>query len=79
LTPAAARGSGSLELLKADALRVKTTRARVWDGLRDMGNPPRATAGLGEVSGGAHDDGGGSARRRIAGVRRSGLREAKGL
>jgi hypothetical protein len=34
-----------------------------------MGNPPRATAGLGEGSGGAHDDGGGSARRRIAGTR----------
>jgi hypothetical protein len=34
-----------------------------------MGNPPRVTAGLGEVSGGAHDDGGGSARRRIAGAR----------
>jgi hypothetical protein len=68
-TPAAARGSGSLELLKSDAPRVKTTRARVWDGLRDMGNPPRVTAGLGEVSGGAHDDGGGLARRRIAGAR----------
>jgi hypothetical protein len=48
---------GSLEFLKFDALRVKTTRARVWHGLRDMGNPPRVTAGLGEVSGGAHDDG----------------------
>jgi hypothetical protein len=69
LTPAAVRGSGSPELLKSDAPRVKTTRAQVWDGLRDMGNPPRVTAGLGEVSGGAHDDGGGSARRRIAGVR----------
>jgi hypothetical protein len=34
-----------------------------------MGNPPRVTAGLVEVSGGAHDDGGGSARRRIAGAR----------
>jgi hypothetical protein len=36
-----------------------------------MCDPPRATAGLGEGSGDAHDDGGGSARRRIAGVRRS--------
>jgi hypothetical protein len=69
LTPVAARGLGLPELLKSDAPRVKTTRARVWDGLRDMGNPPRVTAGLGEVSGGAHDDGGGSARRRIAGAR----------
>jgi hypothetical protein len=66
---------GSPEFLKFDAPRVKTTRARVWHGLRDMGNPPRVTAGLGEVSGGAHDDGGGSAPRRIAGARRSSLRE----
>jgi hypothetical protein len=64
-----AHGSGSSELLKSDAPRVKTTRARVWDGLRDMGNPPRVTAGLGEVSGGVHDNGGGSARRRIVGAR----------
>jgi hypothetical protein len=69
LTPTAARGSSSLELLKSDAPRVKTTRARVWDGLSDMGNPPRVTAGLGEVSVGAHDGGGGSARRRITGAR----------
>jgi hypothetical protein len=68
LTPAAARGLGSPVLLKSDAPRVKTARARVWDGQRDMGNPPRVTAGLGEVSGGAHDDGGGSARRHIAGA-----------
>jgi hypothetical protein len=34
-----------------------------------MRDPPRAKAGLGEGSGGAHDDGGGSARRRIAGAR----------
>jgi hypothetical protein len=34
-----------------------------------MRDPPGAKAGLGEGSGGAHDDGGGSARRRIAGVR----------
>jgi hypothetical protein len=34
-----------------------------------MGNSPRAKVGLGEASGGAHDDGGGSARRRITGAR----------
>jgi hypothetical protein len=34
-----------------------------------MRDPPRATVGLGEGSGGTHDDGGGSARRRIAGAR----------
>jgi hypothetical protein len=33
-----------------------------------MRDPPGATAGLGEGSGGAHDDGGGSARRCIAGA-----------
>jgi hypothetical protein len=54
--PAAARGWSSPELLKSDAPGVKTTRARVRDGLRDMDNSPRAKAGLGEASGGAHDD-----------------------
>jgi hypothetical protein len=34
-----------------------------------MGNSPRAKAGLGEVSGGAHDDGGGSAWWHNAGAR----------
>jgi hypothetical protein len=34
-----------------------------------MRDPPRAKAGLGEGSGSAHDDGGGSAWRRIAGAR----------
>jgi hypothetical protein len=34
-----------------------------------MHDPPRAKAGLGEGSGGAHNDGGGSARRRITGAR----------
>jgi hypothetical protein len=34
-----------------------------------MCDPPTATAGLGDGSGGSHDDGGGSARRRIAGAR----------
>jgi hypothetical protein len=33
-----------------------------------MRDPPRATAELGEGSSGAHDDGGGSAQRRIAGA-----------
>jgi hypothetical protein len=41
-----------------------------------MGKPPRAKAGLGKGSGDAHDDRGGSTRRCIAGVRRSGLRES---
>jgi hypothetical protein len=34
-----------------------------------MCDPPRATAGLGDGSGGSHDDGGSSARQRIAGAR----------
>jgi hypothetical protein len=34
-----------------------------------MCDPPRATTGLGEGSGGAHDDGGGSAWRCVAGAR----------
>jgi hypothetical protein len=56
------------------APEAKSGGAWVWDKLRDTSKPPRAKAGLGKDSGDAHDDGGGSARRRIAGVRRSGLR-----
>jgi hypothetical protein len=59
-----ARGSSSPELLKSDAPGVKTTRARVRDGLRDMGNPPRATAGLGRPLSGDIDGGRGFAWRR---------------
>jgi hypothetical protein len=57
------RGGASPELLKSDAPGVKTTRARVRDGLRDMGNPPRATAGLGRPLSGDIDGGRGFARR----------------
>jgi hypothetical protein len=67
--PAAARGLSSPELLKSDAPGVKSTRARVWKVQRDMGKPPGPKVGLGEASGGVHDDGGGSARRHIAGAR----------
>jgi hypothetical protein len=62
--PAVARGSSSPELLKSNASGVKTTRARVRDGLRDMGNPPRATAGLGRPLSGNIDGGRGFARQR---------------
>jgi hypothetical protein len=44
-----------------------------------MRDPPGAKAGLGEGSGGAHDDGSGSARRRIAGARVSATRASFGL
>jgi hypothetical protein len=58
-------GSGSPELLKSDAPGVKTTRARVRDGLHDMVNPPRATAGLGRPLSGDIDGGRGFAWRRL--------------
>jgi hypothetical protein len=60
---------GSPDFALNGAPAVKTTRARVWKVHRSMRDPPGATTGLGEVSGGAHDDGGRSARRRIAGAR----------
>jgi hypothetical protein len=56
------------------APEAKSGGAWVWDKLRETSKPPRAKAGLGKDSGDAHDDGGGSTRRRIASVRRSGLR-----
>jgi hypothetical protein len=43
-----------------------------------MRDPPRAKAGLGEGSGDAHDDGGGSAWRRIASARVSATRVSLG-
>jgi hypothetical protein len=43
-----------------------------------MGNSPRAKAGLGEASGGAHDDGGGLAPRCIVGARVSATRASLG-
>jgi hypothetical protein len=58
------------------APEAKSGGAWVWDKLRDTSKPPSAKAGLGKHSGDTHDDGGGSARRRIAGVRRSSLRES---
>jgi hypothetical protein len=69
LTGDSSCGGSSPELGDLGAPRVKTTRAWVWEVQRSMRDPPGAKAGLGEGSGGAHDDGGGSARRRIAGVR----------
>jgi hypothetical protein len=48
---------------------VKTTRAWVWEVQRSMRDPPGAKVGLGEGSGGAHDDEGRLARRNIAGAR----------
>jgi hypothetical protein len=44
-----------------------------------MRDPPGAKAGLGEGSGGVHDDGGGSAWRRIAGARVLTTRASFGL
>jgi hypothetical protein len=60
---------GSPDFALNGAPGVKTTRARVWEVQRSMRDSPRATAGLGEGSSGAHDDGGGSTRRRIGGAR----------
>jgi hypothetical protein len=61
--PAAARGSGSPDFANSGALVAKSSGAWVWDKLRDMRNPPRALAGLGEARECGCDGGGGSARR----------------
>jgi hypothetical protein len=68
LVSAVARGSGSLDFAKSDAPVAKSSRAWVWDGLRDMYNPPRALAGLGRALGCGCDDSGGSAQHGINGV-----------
>jgi hypothetical protein len=61
--PAVASAQGSPELIENDAPGIKSTRAWVWNGLRDMRNPPRALVGLGEVRGHGCNGGSGSARR----------------
>jgi hypothetical protein len=58
-----ARGSGSPDFANFGAPVAKSSGAWVWDKLRDMRNPPRALAGLGEARGHGCDGGGGSARR----------------
>jgi hypothetical protein len=60
---------GSPDFANNGAPRVKSTGLWVGHEQRVTRDPPRAKAGLGEGSGGTHDDGGGSARRRIAGTR----------
>jgi hypothetical protein len=76
-TPAAKTRGGmardSPELGVPAAPGAKTTRAQVGRDQRDMSDPPGAKAGLGGRSSCGYDGGGGSARRRVAGVRRSGL------
>ena len=59
---AAARGSGSPEFTNLDALRVKSTRAWVWDAHHAMCDRPRATARVGGAQGGGFNCGGGSER-----------------
>jgi hypothetical protein len=55
--------------IEIDAPGVKTTRAWAREAQCDMRDPPEAKAGLGDALGCAHDDGGGSVRRRIVGAR----------
>ena len=59
---AAARGSGSPEFTNLDTLRVKSTRAWVWDAHHAMCDRPRATARVGGAQGGGFNCGGGSER-----------------
>jgi hypothetical protein len=60
---------GSQNFANNGAPGVKSTGLWVGHDQRVTRDPPGAKAGLGEGSGGAHDDGGESARRRIAGAR----------
>jgi hypothetical protein len=73
----AARGSPDLAVNGAPG--VKLIGFWVWRDQRVMRDPPGAKAGLGEGSGGAHDNGDGSARRRIAGVHVLATRASFGL
>jgi hypothetical protein len=68
LVSAAARGSVSPNFAKSDAPVAKSNGAWVWDGLRDMHNPPRSLAELGRALGCGCDDHGGSAWHGITGV-----------
>jgi hypothetical protein len=74
LVSTAARGSGSPDFANSNAQMAKSSGAWVWDGIRDMHNPPRALAGLGRALGCGCDDGGGSARHGFASVLCSGCR-----
>ena len=53
--------------------RGRIERALAWDGLRGMHNPPGPCARGGEARGDVRQGGGGSARRRNDGERRSSL------
>jgi hypothetical protein len=64
-----ARGSGSPEFIKLDALGVKSTRAWVRLDPRDTRDLPRAKARHGRGSSDEHDGGDGSARQRNDGAR----------
>jgi hypothetical protein len=59
--PAAARGSGSPDFTDSSAPVANKARVCVREGQRDVCNPPRALAGLGEARGHGCDHGGGSA------------------
>ena len=62
----------SPELAELGLPGVNSIGVWVRDGLRDMRNPPGPKAGCGEVLNTGRGGGGGTARRRIAGVRRAG-------
>jgi hypothetical protein len=55
---AVARGSGSPDFTNSGTPVAKSSGAWIWDKLRDMRNPPRALAGLGEARGCGCDGGG---------------------
>jgi hypothetical protein len=57
-----ARGSGSPDFTNSGAPVAKKARVCIWEGQRDMCNPPRALVGLGEAQRSGCDGSGGSAR-----------------
>jgi hypothetical protein len=67
---------GSSDFALNGAPGVKSAGLWVGHDQRVTRDLPGAKAGLGKGLGDAHDDRGGSARRRIAGVWRSGLRKS---
>jgi hypothetical protein len=69
---AVARGSGSPDFTDSGAPVAYKARVCVTEGVRDMCNPPRALAGLGEARGRGCDGSGGSARRSSPAMRNRG-------
>jgi hypothetical protein len=64
LVSVAVRGSGSPNFAKSDAPVAKSSGSWVWDGLRDLHNPPRALAGLGVLEACTRSGRGGSVQWR---------------